>query len=245
MTAPALAQATDYGRGYLHPLTGEFVPSVTTAIKMIHKEALEAWKLRTAAKYADQNWDYLAKMGSGDRIQLIQDAHLAESTPKADLGTVIHEVCDNWIKGVPSESAKETKSYVTSFTQFLMDYRPRFITTEVTIWSRSAGYAGTADAIAEINDRNWILDWKTGRGVYPEYALQMAALRNGDFIIDPDGTEREMPRIDFSGVVQIRPRSYKFFPIMEDEACFSAFLGALEIFRWQQETAEFTIGEPM
>ena len=32
-------------------------------------------------------------------------------------------------------------------------------------------------------------------------------------------------------------------PVYEDEACFSAFLGALEVFRWHTETAEHVLGE--
>lgn len=241
MSAPPLARATDYGREYVNSATGEAFVSITTALKAVAKPDLNNWIAKVTSEYCDQNWDDLSGMHPDLRREKIREAHLAISGPKADLGSAVHSVLDNWAKGIPSESSKQTDSYVNQFTRFLMDYRPRFIETEVTVGSR-AGYAGTADAIAEINGKVWILDWKSG-GVYEEYGMQLAALRNADYIINPDGSERAMPKIDFSGLVRIRPRSYKFIPVYEDEACFSAFLGALEVFRWFTETKEHVLGE--
>jgi hypothetical protein len=36
-------------------------------------------------------------------------------------------------------------------------------------------YAGTCDMWATIGDDPWLLDWKTGKGVYGDYAIQLAA----------------------------------------------------------------------
>jgi hypothetical protein len=244
MTKPVLASATDYGRSYINPLSGEAVPSITTVIGMINKPALVRWSAKMAAQYAVDHWIDLGAMTTVEKLIAIREAPERYTTEKADLGDAVHDIADNWAKGIPSESTKQTNPYIAQFLKFLMDRRPKFLETEVTVWSRSADYAGTADAIAEINGKTWIMDWKTGRGVYPEYGLQLAALRNADFIIRPDGTEDKIPQIDFSGIIQIRPRSYKFFPVQEDEACFAAFLAARELLKWQMETAEHVLDTP-
>ena len=49
------------------------------------------------------------------------------------------------------------------------------IASEKLVFSREHGFAGTADLIGSINGRLALLDIKTGRGVYPEYQLQLAA----------------------------------------------------------------------
>ena len=57
MTLPPLVKGTDWGRAYIHPITGECVPSVTTVLKVVHKKELDGWAARMAADYAMKNWD--------------------------------------------------------------------------------------------------------------------------------------------------------------------------------------------
>jgi len=54
-----------------------------------------------------------------------------------------------------------------------MRFTPEFI--ERQVWSRSHRYAGTVDALAEIDGKFGVLDIKTSPGFYPEYNLQTAA----------------------------------------------------------------------
>lgn len=62
-----------------------------------------------------------------------------------------------------------------------VDFKPRYV--EQTIWSEHHGYAGTMDAFGEadlpgIGRVPLVLDFKTGKAVYPEARLQLAAYRN-------------------------------------------------------------------
>ena len=245
MTLPPLVKGTDWDRGYLNPVTGEFAPSVTTILKVIHKKELDNWAARMAADYAVKNWDELSGCGDAMRRDQIKSAPEVYTTQKADLGTAVHEVADRWMKGIPSEETKETSSYISQFIRFLAEFKPRFTGTEATVWSRRDEYAGTADIFAVIDGENWLIDIKTGKGIYPETGLQLAALANAEFRILPDGTELELPRFDEWAVLHLRPRGWKLVPIREKEACHSAFLGAREIFRFLNETAEHVLGEPL
>ena len=196
MTAPALARETEFGRQYINPRTAEVAPSVTNTLSVIRKPQVEDWKVRKAAQFAATNWVELGPLNPFEKVARIREAPDTYANEKADLGTAVHAVADNFMKGIPSALSKETDPYVRQFVKFLSERRPRFLFTECTLWCRSAEFAGTADAIAEINGEIWMLDIKTGKGTYPEHALQLSALAHCEFIINPDGSEIPVPGID-------------------------------------------------
>lgn len=47
--------------------------------------------------------------------------------------------------------------------------------TEIKVVSHKHRYSGTFDALADIEKRLWIVDWKTSSNIYPEMGLQLAA----------------------------------------------------------------------
>lgn len=244
MTAPALAVTQpDGSRMYVHPLTGEKVPSVTTVIDMIAKPALIGWAAKMAAQHAVANWARLSGLPVQERIDEIRGAHQQYADKKADLGDRVHELIDAWSRGVPHEEAgRDADPYVNSFIAFMSAKRPVFAGNEVTVWSRRHGYAGTADWIARIDGKMVLGDNKTGRRLYPEVGLQLAALAAADFIITPDGAEHPMPELDGVAALHIRPRSWKLVPVTERKACFEAFLAARRLIDWDRETAPVLLG---
>lgn len=244
MTAPVLAKTMPDGtRRYVHPVTGEIVPSVTTVLKVLHKPALDGWAAKVAAQYTNDNWDELSELEERDRINKIRNAPKEEAGKAAQLGTLIHEICEKFATGKAAEIPKVADPFVNQFLNFLTDVKPVFVENEVTVWSRKYGYAGTADAIAMIDEVMTVIDWKTGRGVYPEYGLQLAALSHAEFIIRPDGTEEEFPDWGRNAIVHLRPRSWKFIPLRETEECFAAFLACKRLHHWQNNVAADVLGE--
>ena len=243
MTSPPLAQETDFGRKYVNFRTGEAVPSITTCMKMIAKPEVEDWKIRMTADHANGHWEEMAQWSPADRKAAMTGAHGAYTNEKAALGTLIHGICDSWMKGIPAETPKAASPYMTQFSRFLMDRRPVFAETEVTVWSRTLRYAGTADAVAEIDGRVTLIDIKTGRGIYGEHGLQLSALKNADFIIRDDCTEEPIPEIDQLAVLHLRPRSCRLVLIRREEECFRAFRAARELFHWRFEVADDVLGE--
>jgi hypothetical protein len=244
MTSPVLArELPDGSRVYDHPRTRETAPSVTTVIAAgIPKPRLTGWSDRLAAEYADANWSELSRMPSWERIEKIRYAAERERERSSQLGTAVHTAAEAWGKGVPHEHSKEVDPYMNSFAKFLMDKRPVFLRNEVTVWSRTWNYAGTADAIARIGEWTWLIDFKTGKSLYPEVGLQLSALAHAEFIITPDGTEEEMPLINGLAAVHIRPRSWHFTPVSCDKKNFSAFLACRELYNWSTETAPQVLG---
>jgi hypothetical protein len=110
-------------------------------------------------------------------------------------------------------------------------------------------YCGTLDLVAGLatddgDVQTWLLDIKTGNGVYGETALQLAGYRYADAWVDDDGTEHVMPIIDRAGVVHLRDGSYELLPVVAEERQHRQFLYAAEIVGFLAEDREL-IGEPI
>lgn len=224
---------------YVHPLTGEKVPSVTTIISAgLPKPALVPWAARMAAEHAVKNWADLTSMDPATRIDQIKNAHQQKADKAADLGDLVHEVIEAWSTGTPyPEWGKAADPYMSQFIGFMTDVRPLFLESEVTLWSRAHGYAGTADWIADIGGTVVYGDNKTGRRVYPEVGLQLSALSHADFILRSDGYEVPMPRPGGHAALHIRPRSWSLMWVEQPEECFNAFLAAKTILNWTRNVA--------
>lgn len=240
MTKPVLSVTqADGSRKYVHPLTGEAVPSVTTVIKGgIPQPWMGPWAAKMSAEFMCANWYRLSKLPHAERIAEAKQAHIDYANEKGAIGDIVHDIVDCWGKGEPyPEVPKDITSYVDRFIDFLIEKQPRFIENEVTLWSREYGYAGTADFIIEVDGKVLLADLKTGKSLHSEIGLQLSALSHCDFILRADGEEVPIPHIDGLYGLHLRPRSWKLVEIKESDACFTAFLAAQSIMKWTAETA--------
>lgn len=240
MTAPSLAVTTNTGaRVYRHPISGEEVPSVTTVIKGgVPKPALIPWAAKMAAEHAVANWTRLSTVPHVQRINEIKNAHRTYTEERATVGDLVHTLIECWSTGTPYPRwGDEVDSFANQFISFMIAKRPEFIENEATLWSRSHGYAGTLDFIARIGGRVILGDVKTGKRVYPEVGLQLAALANADFLIRATGEEEPIPPVDAMAALHVRPRSWKLVEVDRTAECFGAFLAAKEVMNWDRNVA--------
>lgn len=259
VTAPALARParmgepgfTSGGRIYEDPITGKIAVSITSVTSMLPKDALKYWAAKQAAEYAADNLDTLAALDRDARVSVIKGAPWRTSGKAADNGDIVHSWIENYIKGGQSfgdfnaelaRSSLTAKRMWGSFQKFVGQYNPEFTDSEFTVWSERYDYAGTGDWSARIGQWHVLGDTKTGKGVYPEVGLQIAALANADYIINADGTRRELPRFDKFGVLHIRPMGFKLVPLFHIDECFQAFVNARGIKRWKDNFADLVVG---
>jgi hypothetical protein len=60
------------------------------------------------------------------------------------------------------------------FVDFWETYNPKLIEAEVHLFSDELKVAGTCDLIVEIEDKLWLIDFKTSNHIQPTYELQTA-----------------------------------------------------------------------
>lgn len=224
------------GRTYKWPPTGLLKPgeeqmevaSVTTVIgKGLPKPALMYWAAKMVAQKAVD--DYAAvgaimasKDGESKAVNYLKGAHREFTNKKADMGTVAHMAVEAYVAGAPlteaqlDEELKErgvpldmwrmTKGYVKGALEFFDQLEPEVLHSEVTVFSRKWGYAGTTDIIGRMRFGGTetypcVIDFKTGKAVYPEMGLQLSAYARADFIGRNDGTEEPLPPDIRHGVI--------------------------------------------
>lgn len=246
MTAPALSISTPHGRHYVRPGGSKPLPSVTNIIGMKDKPGLPRWAAKMVAEFTADNLDTVSKIR--DRaavIDLLKGAPWRSSRNAADRGDAVHTWVDRYVKGdAPTEEEVRAANRAEQgmWRQFLgitARYGIQYVQSEFTAWSDTHGYAGTADWMAKVGDVPLLLgDTKTGKNVYPEVGMQLAAIANADVLLEPDGTERPVPKFDRFAVLHVRPTFARLQPVTRIPECFKAFLALRQVFEWSSEVSD-------
>lgn len=186
------------------------VKSVTTLLKVLAKDALVQWAANSAADYAIDNWGALEAMPASERRARIAKAPSQARNRAAAKGTQIHAWADSLMKGEPVEIPDEHLPAVQGFLAWWERSGFTKVRAESMVWSEDdelagIGYAGTFDLLAE-HPRHGLtlLDLKTGKGIYSEFAVQLAAYAGAEVHVVGDA-DTPAPAIRTLGAVHIRP----------------------------------------
>ena len=251
---------TEAGRFYAdipdHP--GLSLPSVTTVLGVVAKPSMVDWVARverelvvnvaadlyeavhgtprmTRMAYTASLLRYVGEGRAGDKLK----------ARAGEIGTELHGLIE-W--ALLKEVGKEPPGREPTFGQALAipwahwcDWRrehklsPQRV--EQTVWSIAHGYAGTIDCVAELDGHLTVMDWKTGRRIYPEARLQVAAYRHA--LIEMGHADRNIR----AAVVRVPKTSADRFEMatMEPPDCeqaFETFLAARELWAWLRAQSE-------
>lgn len=242
MTAPALAKSFS-GRRYTFPPPPEDpeldVPSVTTIIGVMDKPALKSWVGKSVAEYAVDNVNSWVGLPREDAIDLLKNSPWRYTRRKADIGSMIHDAIDASTRGEVVELDDEHRPRVAGVLSFLERNVSEILAAECTLFHATLGYAGTADMFVRLKSgKTACLDWKTGKGVYGEVALQLAAYSRAEFMAVQEGAgwvKRDVPDCDFSLCCHL-PESggLHVYKIDKSEEDWEGFRACCDVLRWQE-----------
>jgi hypothetical protein len=181
-------------------------------------------------------------------LSLIKGAPDRQRNRAADRGTEVHSIAERISLGEVVEIPPELENHVRSWQKWRDDYQITFVETEFTVYSPRHYYAGTGDFLAHSGlYPEWGLicgDYKTSEsGIWPDIALQLAAIRGAEFIGRDDGsTDRAvLPNIKTFIGVQILGSGYKVVKVSVNEATFRVFLSAANVARWRRDFEQFAL----
>jgi len=180
----------DENRHYFS-VNGKSVISVTACTGVIDKSRpLIYWATGLTKDFLLAHLKDLTKDTRGDEIvRLIEEAvkqHQIKLQKAADAGTEAHKWCELFIKAKTlkdtPELPKDPKVYnaVTAFLKWVDEYEVKFVASEKHLYSKKYEYAGIMDASAVIKRRTSVVDFKTGKAIYPEMRLQVSAYQAAD-----------------------------------------------------------------
>lgn len=212
--------------------------SVTTCLSNgVPKQGpLVGWAAKMVAEYVVNNIEKVDAMVADDKdaaIGWIKGAHYRAKKAAGLRGTDIHNIAEAFAKGeaLPPVGA-DAVPYVQPLLDFLVDYKPEPILTEVTCFSLKHGYAGTLDSVAKFADPvlgTRLLDFKTSKGVYGETAMQLAAYRWADGWDNGTRELQPFPEVDGGLVVHIAPTGYALYLADIGEEVFEHFLAVKKV----------------
>lgn len=155
----------------------KYIESVTTFTSMIDKSApLIAWAIKLTRLHL------LEKLGKGEVIfeaDVVEACrqHTIRKQEAADIGTQIHALVEQWIKKeditIPDDD--RIRNGFDAFLKFQKAHKAKWHESEKIVYSEKYNYAGILDAVAEIDGKLVLIDFKSSNGLYPEFALQTAA----------------------------------------------------------------------
>lgn len=234
------------GRGHRYFLDGEPADGVTWILDNgVPKPALIGWAANTTADYATDHWDELLALKPSERNAVLRKARWDTTKEAAVRGTDVHALAQRLAAGQEVDVPEPLVGHVDAYLRFVHEWQPAELVTEAVVLNRKWRYMGTLDLIAILRDGlTWLLDWKTGgKGIFREAALQLAAYRNAEHVLLPDGIEVPMPRVDACGCVWLRADGYDLIPVNADAEAFRTFLHAARVARFTDAPAEDFIGE--
>lgn len=178
----------------------------------------------------------------------LRSASTEERDRKAALGTAVHDAAASG-KAL-DEVDDDIRPYLANYLHWLETSGAEIIGSEFQCWSPTNGYAGSADALARFpNGQVWLVDYKTGSGVYSDHALQMIAYANADFVGADDVIDDELTPLLHSiagmAVLHLAEDHWEFLAIRMDADTRRAFSGLVDFAVWastHQRPESYVIG---
>ena len=142
---------------------GKRVPSVTTILGILNKPALLTWAWQCGVDGLDYRSvrDDAAGVGT-----------LAHYLIMCDLK---HEKAD--ISEYSPQDLERAENCLLKYWEWEKQNKPQPILIEQALVSEKLGFGGTIDCLAKVGNEFWLVDYKTGKAIYPEMIYQLAAYK--------------------------------------------------------------------
>jgi hypothetical protein len=222
--------------------------SVTNVTGALPKPALIAWAAKLTAETAVEQQQAWSNMPAMEAVEWLKKAPYRNRDRAAARGTTIHAVIDNMLQGRSYEVESLVEPWVAAAMKFVQEARPRAERTETSVYDERTLCAGTFDFLGRLDSApelgRVLIDWKTGKGIYEDMAVQLVGgyLLGSEYILDDDAHEIEWREPDTALLVHFTQDGYTIRQVPKDRQLRRAFLGALEIRKWEDEGQQ--ISEP-
>jgi len=226
----------DRGRGHTYlDDAGRKLTGVTTVLKTLPKDALINWAAGTTAEYAVDHWEELSTKSPSARLKAITGARWSVVREASAKGTRIHALADELVRGGTIVAPPELMPYVDGYARWLDATHVETLWTEAVVGDPGVGVCGTVDlGIRWPDGTTEIADIKTGKGVYDEVRLQLAAYRYMPTMMI-DGDPHPMPKVDRAAVLHVTKEGTYHHIVEAGTMEYYAFTALLEVYHWLEE----------
>ncbi len=222
---------------------GNRYPSVTTIRRLAGiPHGLHQWSLNQVIdRVMDEAPSIALRLGSGEPSEValvrhyLRQAATEQRDKAAALGTAVHAAA------AEGKALTEVGPDIAPRLRQYLDWRDRsgveILATEFQVWNPTVGYAGTCDLLGRFPDGSiWVIDLKTGKGVYGEHALQLMAYLMAEFVGSDDtvdeATTTLLKQARGIAVLHLGAADWEFISLRSDAETWRAYRGLLAFGVW-------------
>jgi hypothetical protein len=239
---PAIVRSDDHHYSFL----GQTYPGVTGILKILDKSGpLMAWASKETAKAAIAMLktgalsDLVIEVGDEAAIKALTAKAGWERDEAAKVGTRIHAMADAHVRGeVGADEGQDIAKRVELYAEWWQGSGWTLRLSEALVVHTAVRYGGTFDLLARGPDGETILaDIKTGKGIYTDAALQLAAYGMAEWVC-PMGspTAYPMPKVDRYVILHVTEKGVREVDVKVGSAEQVAFIAACALAKWRDQT---------
>ncbi len=152
--------------------------SVTDFTRILDKPALIPWAVKMAIDYLRNKW-LEGEPVSEAEFQEAAKQHRLTKEKAADRGTAIHDLVSKWIRKQKYEIPEDEKirNGFDAFLKFQQEHKAKWLENEMIVYSAKHNYVGILDALAVIDKKLTLVDFKSSNGIWPEMSYQVGGYR--------------------------------------------------------------------
>lgn len=166
--------------------------SATGAVGIVDKSApLMKWAVRETVSFLKQHLETSNTFSREELLPVIDEAarqHEIKKEKAATAGEKVHKWIEQFAdlkiegKDIDESSLEGLEPAVLNGVNMFLDWynqnHVQFISSERLVYSKKHKYVGTTDALAVVNGKRTILDYKTSNGLYSTHYYQLSGYWN-------------------------------------------------------------------
>lgn len=168
-----------YPTSHRYKLKGEkkWLTSVTAATGIINKPFLIPWAVGLARDHLIEMIERGTPI-THDDVRKACDLHSVKKEEAANIGSLVHAYAERYAKTRQLWSDEKNEKVllgIGAFLEWVEEHDVTFLKSESLCYSKEHNFVGTFDALAEVDGKLSLVDYKTSSGIYPEYSIQASA----------------------------------------------------------------------
>ncbi len=230
-----------YPDTHTYKVNDKIIYGVSSIVGIINKPALMYWAVNQCIDNLKAIWEAgksYDEIEINNILETSKKIHTEKKNVSLTIGTFVHQWIEKYInyklgknKSPKIPVNKEIVNSIKAFLKWEKENKIKWLESERKLYSVKYEYAGTLDAEAIVNNKLSIIDFKTSNEIYDENLLQVSAyLYAREEETKQDYKNIYIVRIGKNGELETRKIKDK-----ELKDCFKAFLGCLEVYKWQMK----------
>ena len=162
---------------------------------------------------------------------------------KAEIGTLAHQMILDHLRDTKTDTSDYSANQISLAENCLLSYyawekgkKIEPILLETPLVSELLKFGGTMDCYAKIDGKLTLLDFKTGKGIYDEYFVQVA----GGYLILLEENKYEVKEIQILNIPRAEDEAFQIQPLPRIKwgICNRIFLNCLDNYRLKKQLKE-------